>query len=166
VELHLPEFDPTDGSGILTPCYTFATQVAEVEVNMRTGEVQVKRVIVAQDVGKVLHPKGCELQLEGTILIGLGYALKEEFIPGKTHGFGQYHIPTIKDTPKIESILIEVPDPRGPFGAKGFGENSQSPTAPAIINAIHHATGVRVRDLPATAEHLIRAFRQTEGAEE
>lgn len=163
VEMPLAPLDPVDGHGILTDCYTFATHAAEVEVNMRTGKVQVTRVVAAQDMGKALHPKGCELQIEGGILIGLGYALKEEFISGKTRGFAQYHIPTMKDAPEIKSILVEVPEPSGPFGAKGFGEASQSPTAPAIINAICHATGVRVFDLPATPARLTKAFRQASG---
>lgn len=160
VVVPLSLLDPEDGHGVLWPCYTFATQVAEVETNIRTGKVKVRRVIAAHDVGKAIHPRGVELQIEGAILIGIGFALKEEFVPGKTLGFAQYPIPTIMDAPEVVPIIVEVPEPTGPFGAKGMGEATQNSTAPAIINAIYHATGARIFDLPAKPGRLLEEIKR------
>jgi len=96
--------------------------------------------------------------------MGLGAALMEEYIPGASTGFGDYYLPTIKSMPEIEVILVEVPSFHGPFGAKGLGEASILPSTPAMINAISRAIGVRIRELPATPERVLR--RMSESANE
>jgi CO/xanthine dehydrogenase Mo-binding subunit len=152
------DLDPETGEGIPYATYTYGTQMAEVEVNEVTGEVKVLRVIAAHDVGKAIHPLGVQGQMEGGITMGLGFALKEEFVPGETGGFTEYRIPTALDTPEIVTWIIEIPEPTGPFGAKGAGEQTLVPTAPAILNAIADATGVRIFGLPATADRVLAAF--------
>ena len=99
------------------------------------------KITAAHDVGKAINPLLVEGQIEGGIAQGIGMALMEEYIPGRTENLHDYLIPTIGDVPPIETILVEVPDPEGPFGAKGLGEHVLIPTAPAILNAIRHATG-------------------------
>lgn len=98
-------------------------------------------------------------QIEGAILIGIGTALMEEFIPGASTGFGDYYLPTIKSMPEIEVMLIEVPSFHGPLGAKGLGEPTLLPAAPAIVNAVSRAVGARVWELPATPERVLRAIQ-------
>jgi CO/xanthine dehydrogenase Mo-binding subunit/aerobic-type carbon monoxide dehydrogenase small subunit (CoxS/CutS family) len=155
--------DPASGVGRPYATYASASQMAEVEVNVRTGRVRVRRVVAAHDVGKVLNPAGARGQVEGAVVMGIGFALSEEFVPGVTRGFAQYRIPTTHDVPEIESIFVERADPLGPFGAKGLGECALIPTAPAIVNAIADATGVRLTRLPATRERLRQALAQGRG---
>ena len=119
--------------------------MAEIEVDIELGTVRVLKVIAAHDVGRAINPTLIEGQIEGGVAQGLGMALMEEFFPGKGENLHDYLIPTAGDVPPVESILIEDPSPIGPFGAKGIGEQAVIPTAPAILNAIHHATGVRIR---------------------
>jgi len=127
-------------------------------VNVRTGIVRVRRVVAAHDVGKVLNPVGARGQVEGAVVMGIGFALTEEFVPGVTRGFADYRIPTTRDVPEIETIFVERPDPKGPFGGKGLGECAMIPTAPAILNAIADATGVRITRLPATPARVLEAL--------
>jgi CO/xanthine dehydrogenase Mo-binding subunit len=158
-----PETSPLDAvtsTGRPYATYASATQVAEVEVNVRTGVVRVLRVVAAHDVGKVLNPAGARGQVEGAVVMGMGFALTEEFIPGITRGFAGYRIPTTHDVPEIETIFVERPDPKGPFGGKGLGECALIPTAPAIVNAIADATGVRITRLPATRERVLQALAE------
>ena len=150
--------DPATGVGRPYATYASATQMAEVEVHVRTGVVRVRRVVAAHDVGKVLNPAGARGQVEGAVVMGIGYALMEEFVPGVTRGFAQYRIPTTHDVPEIETIFVERTDPKGPFGAKGLGECALIPTAAAILNAVTDATGVRIRRLPATRERVREAL--------
>jgi aldehyde oxidoreductase len=150
--------DPATGLGRPYATYASATQVTEVEVNVRTGVVHVRRVVAAHDVGKVLNPAGARGQVEGAVVMGIGYALTEEYVPGLTRGFASYRIPTTHDVPEIETIFIERPDPRGPFGGKGLGECALIPTAAAVLNAIAHATGVRLARLPATRDRVRDAW--------
>jgi CO/xanthine dehydrogenase Mo-binding subunit/aerobic-type carbon monoxide dehydrogenase small subunit (CoxS/CutS family) len=150
--------DPATGIGRPYATYASATQMAEVEVNVRTGAVRVLRVVAAHDIGKVLNPVGARGQVEGAVVMGIGFALKEEFLPGITKGFADYRIPTTRDAPEVEAIFIERPDPAGPFGAKGLGECAMIPTAPAILNAITDAIGVRIRQLPATRQRVLEAL--------
>ncbi len=112
----------------------------------------------AADVGRAINPTQVEGQLHGGVAQGLGLALMEEFIPGRTHNLHDYLIPTCGDVPPIDTHLIEDPEPLGPFGAKGIGEPALVPTAPAILNAIWHATGVRLLRVPATPDRLRAAL--------
>jgi CO/xanthine dehydrogenase Mo-binding subunit len=132
--------------------------MAEVSVDVELGTVKVLKVVAAHDVGRAINPTLIEGQIEGGVAQGLGMALMEEFFPGKGENLHDYLIPTIGDMPPVESILIEDPSPVGPFGAKGIGEQAVIPTAPAILNAIHHATGVRMRRTPATPDRILEAL--------
>ena len=125
--------------------YGFAAQIAEVEVDLELGTVQGARAsYAAHDVGRAINPTLVEGQIHGGIAQGLGMALMEEYIPGRTDNLHDYLIPTVGDVPPIETYLIEDAEPLGPFGAKGVGEPALIATAPAILNAIRHATGVRI----------------------
>ena len=156
--------DPVDGSGSPWQAYVFGCQVAEVEVDTMTGEVQVLGIWAAHDVGRAINPRGIEGQIEGGIAQGLGQALMEEYktVNGytTTPSLAKYILPTALDVPKINSIIIEDPDPRSPLGAKGIGEPALIPTAPAIINAIYDAVGVRITSLPATPEKILAALEE------
>ena len=136
------------------PLFVTGAQVAEVMVNVRTGEVQVPRMAAAHDVGRAINPIDAQGQIEGAMVMGLGTALMEEYIPGESGGFGDYYLPTTMSMPEIEVMLVEVPSFEGPFGAKGLGEAAILPSAPAIINGISRAIGARVRTLPATPERV------------
>ncbi len=157
-------FDPPttmlDGDGQGTPyaTYAFAAQLAVVEVDLELGTVKVTRVVAAHDVGKAINPTQVEGQIHGGVAQGIGLALMEEYIPGRTENLHDYLIPTIGDVPEIECLLIEEPEPLGPWGAKGIGEPALIPTAPAILNAIYDATGVRLRHVPATPDRVRAAL--------
>jgi aldehyde oxidoreductase len=146
------------GQGVPYAVYGYGAQIAEVEVDMKLGTVKLVKITAAHDVGRAINPLLVEGQIEGGIAQGIGMALMEEYIPGRTENLHDYLIPTIGDVPPIESILIEVPDPEGPFGAKGLGEHVLIPTAPAILNAIRHATGVLVTKVPATPTRVLEAI--------
>jgi len=120
--------------------------------------VELIKITAAHDVGRAINPALAEGQVEGGIAQGIGMALMEEYVPGRTENLHDYLIPTIGDVPPIETILVEVPDPEGPFGAKGLGEHVLIPTAPAILNAIRHATGALVTRLPATPTRVLAAI--------
>jgi CO/xanthine dehydrogenase Mo-binding subunit len=120
--------------------------------------VRVLKVTAAHDVGRAINPTLIEGQIEGGVAQGLGMALMEEFFPGKGENLHDYLIPSAGDIPPVESILIEDPSPIGPFGAKGIGEQAVIPTAPAILNALHDAVGVRVRKTPATPDRVRAAI--------
>ncbi|MCL5046899.1 MAG: molybdopterin-dependent oxidoreductase, partial [Actinobacteria bacterium] len=145
------------------PAYAYTTQVAIVEVDENTGEVKVKKIIAAHDVGRAINPQKIEGQLEGSCSMGQGYALSEAYVleegVPKTNTLKRLGLPTIFDTPEIESILIEDPEPSGPFGAKGISEVATVPVTPAILNAIHDATGVMIRSLPATKDKILAGLR-------
>jgi CO/xanthine dehydrogenase Mo-binding subunit len=148
------ELDPETGQGIPFATYTFASHLAMVEVDTETGTVQVVKVVAAQDVGKAINPQSVIGQIQGGVGMGLGFALMEEFLPGETLSMSEYYIPTSLDIPRIECIIVEDPEPTGPFGAKGMGEPTLAPTAPAILNAIADALGTRIDHLPANAESV------------
>ncbi|MFW5985797.1 MAG: xanthine dehydrogenase family protein molybdopterin-binding subunit, partial [Halanaerobiales bacterium] len=145
--------------------YCYGTQAAIVEVDEESGEVEVLKVIAAHDTGKTVNPSGVEGQIEGGILMGLGYALSEEYKTEKgrmiTDNFRKLGIPTIDKTPEMESILIEDHHPNGPYGAKGMSELPLNPTAPAIANAIYDATGVRVNKFPVNKAELSKLIKQS-----
>jgi len=138
--------------------YGFAAQMAEVAVDPALGTVKVRHIVAAHDVGRAVNPQQVEGQIHGGIAQGLGLALMEEYLPGRTENLHDYLIPTVGDVPPITAILIEDADPLGPFGAKGIGEPALIPTAPAILNAIHHATGARLRKVPATPDRVRAAI--------
>jgi aldehyde oxidoreductase len=164
-------FDPpttpldADGQGIPYASYAFAAQAALVEVDTGLGTVRCLRIVAAHDVGRAINPQQVEGQIHGGIAQGLGLALKEEFVPGRTDNLHDYLIPTIGDVPPIETILIERPDPLGPYGAKGVGEPALIATAPAILNAIAAATGARLTQVPATPDRVLAALRAARGEE-
>lgn len=146
-------------AGIPYATYAFATQIAEVEVNTETGEIKVKKIVAAHDVGRAVNPSLVEGQIEGGCLMGTGYALLEEVLlsNGKitNPNLSDYLIYTAKDIPEIYPIIIEDKEETGPYGAKGVGEPSLIPTAPAILNAIYNATGERFTEIPVTQERFI-----------
>jgi aldehyde oxidoreductase len=141
------------------PFFVSGAHLAEVEVNLETGQVCVQRIVAAHDVGRAINPQGVQGQIEGAVLMSMGAALMEEYLPGVTEGLSDYYVPTIRCTPEIEVIIVEVPSRWGPLGAKGLGEAATLPTAPAIVNAICRASGARVRELPATPERVMSAIR-------
>jgi aldehyde oxidoreductase len=150
------------GQGKPYAVYGYGAQIAELEVDLKLGTVKLIKITAAHDVGKAINPLLAEGQIEGGIAQGIGMALMEEYVPGRTENLHDYLIPTIGDVPPIETILVEVPDPEGPFGAKGLGEHVLIPTAPSILNAIRHATGVLVRKVPATPSRILAAIRAAE----
>ena len=162
-----PPTSPLDenGQGIPYAVYGFGAHLAEVAVDIELGTVRVLKVVAAHDVGRAINPTLIEGQIEGGVAQGLGMALMEEFFPGKGENLHDYLIPTAGDIPPIESILIEDPSPIGPFGAKGIGEQAVIPTAPAILNAIHQAIGVRMRRIPATPDRIREAILAKSAAE-
>ncbi|WP_211596661.1 molybdopterin-dependent oxidoreductase [Phreatobacter stygius] len=153
------------GQGIPYATYGFAAQVAEVVVDRVLGTVKVTRIVAAHDVGRAINPTLTEGQVHGGIAQGLGLALMEEYLPGRTENLHDYLIPTAGDMPDIVVKLIEDPEPEGPFGAKGVGEPALVATAPAILSAIRHATGVRMREVPVLPHKLWEALQVREAAE-
>ncbi len=143
-----------------TPHFATGAHLAEVVVDLQTGGVQVTRFVAAHDAGRVINRPGAEGQIEGSILMGIGSALYEEYIPEMTTGFVDYILPMIREMPEKETILIEVPGIQGPFGAKGLGETAVLASTPAVINAVSRAIGVRIRRIPATPERVLRAVRE------
>ncbi|MCX7918913.1 MAG: molybdopterin-dependent oxidoreductase [bacterium] len=156
--------DPITGQGEAYYPYTFGTQLAEVEVDIETGEVKVLTLLAAHNVGKAIHPGNVLGQLYGGIAMGLGMALTEEFVISegipKTVNFQHYRIPKSTDIPEIIPIILEAPEPTGPFGAIGIGEPAMIPTAPAILNAIANALGKRIYELPASKNKIISILKE------
>ncbi len=143
--------------------YLFAAQVAVVEVDEETGKVKVLRVYVSNDCGRAINPAMVEGQINGSVVMGMGYALSEKFEMEdgyiKTKGYKQLGLPTSLEMPEIKAFLIEENHPFGPYGAKGLGEMALNPTAPAILNAIYNAVGVRVTSLPVDPKKLAAAIK-------
>jgi aldehyde oxidoreductase len=154
-----------NGQGVPYATYGFAAQLAEVEVDMELGTVKVLHIHAAHDVGRAINPTQVEGQVHGGIAQGLGMALMEEYISGRTDNLHDYVIPTAGDIPPITVHIIEDGEPLGPYGAKGVGEPALIATAPAILNAIHDATGVRVKHIPATPDRLRLAIVKKPGTE-
>ena len=155
-----PQTTPLDADGQGSPyqTYAFGAQIAEVDVDPELGTVKVRRIVAAHDVGRAINPTQVEGQIHGGIAQGLGFALMEAYVPGRTENLHDYLIPTVGDMPEIECLLIEDAEPSGPYGAKGVGEPALIPTAPAILGAIHHAVGVRMTQLPATPDRVRAAI--------
>jgi xanthine dehydrogenase molybdenum-binding subunit len=162
-EYWAPKTQPLGSGGDMHFAFGFCAQAVLCEIDMRTGEVHVRKVIAAHDVGRAINPLTLEGQIEGGIVMCIGYALTEHFIQqqGKpwTGVMARYKMPGIRHTPKIISHIVEHPTSSGPYGAKGVGELPSIPTSAAITNAIYRATGVRVRSLPVDQDELLRAMR-------
>ena len=160
--------DPVDGSGRPWQAYVFGCQVAEVEVDTLTGEVQVLGIWAVHDVGRAVNPRGVEGQIEGGIVQALGQGLMEDYrtVEGRavTPNLAKYILPTSLDVPHVTSVILEDPDPIGPLGVKGIGEPAMIPTIPAVMNAIYDAVGVRITSLPATPERVLEAIKAKSGA--
>ncbi len=145
-----------------SPVTSFTAQVAEVAVDPDTGAVRLLRLTTAHDVGKILNPTDHQGQIEGAVMQGIGYALTEEL--GVDEGrvtsvsFGDYKIPTMQDIPELTTVVLESESGPGPYNAKGIGENPSGPVAPAIANAVADAVGIRIRDLPITAEKVYQGL--------
>jgi CO/xanthine dehydrogenase Mo-binding subunit len=158
-----PEFialDPKMGQGAPMATYAFATQAALAAVDIGSGEVEILSIVACHDVGKAVNPDSVTGQIEGGVSMGFGFSLMEEILleEGRIRnpGFGQYFLPTALDMPDTIALIAEAPEATGPFGAKGVGEPALLPTTPAILNAIHAAAGIRVKELPATPERVWR----------
>ncbi len=156
------KFQDKEFKGNVSGAYAFAAQAIDVEVDTYTGNIRVLDVYVAQDVGKVLNPLGLAGQIEGGVIMGVGYALTEELIAEDGYilnpSFHTYKLLTSSDIPEIHFYPIETEDPQGPYGAKGVGEAPLIPTAAAIANAVSNAIGVRMDSLPLTPEKVLRAL--------
>jgi CO/xanthine dehydrogenase Mo-binding subunit len=162
--------DKETGHGKPYGAYVFAVQIAEVEVDTETGAVEILKITAVHDCGKAINPLLTEGQVEGGVSMGVGYGVMEEMVVDhgrvKNAQFTDYVLPTALDIPTIVTKLVERPEPGGPFGAKGIGEPALLPTAPAIVNAIQDAVGVRIRDLPATPEKILKALEEKRLKEE
>ncbi len=161
---------PETGQGKPFGTYVYATQIAEVEVDDETGDVEVLRIVASHDCGTPINPMLVEGQVEGGISMGVGFALQEEILfnangvqmnPNLTN----YIMPTSLDMPEVEVDIVDNYDPSGPFGAKGVGEPTLVPTAACILNAIYDAVGVRITSLPATAEKVFNAIQAKRDAQ-
>ena len=163
-ETYDPPTKPLDENGQGTPyaVYGYGAQMVELSVDPSLGTIKLHKITAAHDLGRIINPLLATGQIEGGIAQGIGMALMEEYIPGRTDNLHDYLIPTFGDVPPIESLLIEVPDPNGPYGAKGLGEHVLIPTAPAILNAITHATSARITQLPALPHRILDAIRRAQ----
>lgn len=144
--------------------YTFGACGVEVEVNTETGTLDISKAILVQDVGRAVNPKLIEGQMDGGFAMAQGYALLEDLniVKGeiKHHNFTKYLIPTALDAVEVKKIIVEDPESSAPFGAKGIGEPVMIPVAPAILNAIYDAIGVRITEIPVTPERLLKAIKE------
>ena len=165
-----PQTQPLGAGGDMHFAFSFCAQAALVEVDMTTGEVHVRRIIAAHDIGRALNPLTLRGQIEGGIVMALGYTLTEHYIQedGKPWSslMARYKMPSIEHAPTIVSHVVEHPVAAGPFGAKGAGELPSIPTTAAITNAICRATGVRVHSLPVDQDELLRACKAGAGTVE
>ncbi len=153
-----PPMDPKTGQGASFVSDIHGVQMVELEVDMETGHVTVLKITAAVDAGTVIHPQNVTGQLEGGMDMGVGYALREKYIAGKTTDWATLGFPSIRESFEMESVLVQTPRAKGPLGATGVGEMCMVPTAPAVINAIKNATGVWICDLPATPDKIKAAL--------
>ena len=163
-ETYDPITHPLDekGQGVPYALYGYGAQLMELTVDTKLGTLKLDHITTAHDVGRAINPMLVEGQIEGGVAQGIGMAIMEDYQPGRTENLHDYLIPTIGDMPEFTNIIVEVEDPVGPYGAKGLGEHVLIPTAPAIINAIRHATGALVSDLPATPDKVLAAINAME----
>jgi len=160
-----PEITPANlPPGLPHVVFCYSAHVARVEVDPDLGSVEIKEIVAIHDVGRAINPVGVEGQIEGAVAMGVGYALQEEVrlkADGAwTDSFSEYLLPTTLDTPLITPVILEHPEPSGPFGARGVGEAGVGPVAPAVANAVADATGVRVTWLPIRPEALVDRMNQ------
>lgn len=158
-------FDPQTGQCDPHTSYSVGTQIALIEVDLETGEIELLKMWASNNLGRVINPEMVFGQVAGGVHMGVGYTLTEHYIQQegrpRTRRFSEYTIPSIQDMPReLVNIDVEVPDPYGPFGATGVGENPTLPTAPAILNALANAAGVRLTHLPATPERVWRTLQR------
>jgi CO/xanthine dehydrogenase Mo-binding subunit len=160
---HTEMADPQSFMGNISMTYAFGTQAALVEVDEETGKIEVKKIVAVHDAGRILNPVGAEGQVEGGIVMSLGYSLFEklELEEGMVMNpsFADYKLATSFEVPEIEVYFVGKPDPAGPFGAKGLGEHGCIPTAAAISNAVSDALGIRLYELPITPEKVLKALK-------
>ncbi|MEW5957397.1 MAG: molybdopterin cofactor-binding domain-containing protein [Chloroflexota bacterium] len=165
-EYWAPRTQPLGTGGDMHVAFGFGAQAALCEIDMETGQVQVLKVVAAHDVGRAINPQTLQGQIEGGIVMCMGYALTEHYIVEKglpwTNVLARYKMPGIQHTPEIVSHIVEHNTADGPFGAKGVGELPSIPTSPAITNAITRATGVRVMSIPVDQDALLRAIKAGE----
>ncbi len=160
--MEYPEELPPHSYRYAPSVFTFGTQVAQVLVDIETGQVSLEKLVAVQDAGKIINPGGARGQVEGGVIMGLGYALMEELLV--EHGttcnlnLGSYLVPTASDVPELIVKFVEIPEPYAPFGAKGLGEPPLTPTAPAILNAVVDAIGVPLFQIPLTPERVLTAI--------
>ena len=163
-EYEAPETQPLGSGGDMHVAFSFCAQAALCEIDMNTGEVSVRKIIAAHDVGRAINPLTLQGQIEGGIVMCVGYTLTEHYIQedGRpwTDVLARYKVPSITHTPTITNHLVEHNISTGPYGAKGVGELPSIPTSAAITNAIYRATGVRMRSLPVDQDELLRAIRE------
>jgi 4-hydroxybenzoyl-CoA reductase subunit alpha len=146
-----------------SPAFGCSAQVAEVSVDLETGEITVDKITGAHDCGFAINRTQVEGQMQGSMMMGMGEALMEQIIYDKkgrivNANLAEYKIPTSLDMPHLEAIIVESNEPHGPYGAKEVGEGAIMPVIPSILNAIYDATGVRIEELPVTPERLIAAI--------
>ncbi len=162
-EYWAPKTQPLGTGGDMHVAFSYATQAALVEVDMETGEIQVKKVLSSTDIGRAINPLMLQGQIEGGIVMAMGNCLTESFILEDgvpwSRLLSRYKMPGIKLTPEITSHLVEHRSSEGPYGAKGVGEIPSINTTPAICNAIYHATGVRIFSIPVDQDALLRAMK-------
>jgi len=160
-------WDEEIGQGRPYFTYVYGCQIAEVEVDIATGQIKVLKMTAAHDVGRAINPACLKGQIYGGVMMGLGYGIMEEVetVNGyiKNTNFDEYLIPTVKDMPEINPLIVENPDPYGPYGAKSIGEPTLELGAPAIANAVAHATGKRIRQLPLNLERVLLGHSLSKG---
>ncbi len=154
-----PDLDPHD----YAPLFITGAQVAQVVLDLETGQAQVRRILAAHDVGRAINPPNAIGQIQGAVMMGIGTALSEQYIPGASTGLTDYILPMVSAVPQMEVILVEVPSFYGPLGAKGLGEAAIMPTAPAVVNALSRAAGVRFHEVPVTPPRVLQVLRAARG---
>ena len=156
------EWDPATGQTNISPTYSFGSEMLKAEVDEETGQVTVREGVAAFDCGYAINPMSVEGQVEGSTACGIGMSLMEDRITDQGQVLNPslegYRAPTALDVPHVGVILVETIDPEGPYGAKGLSEGGQVPVAPAIVNALYDATGIRFKELPVTPEKVLEAL--------
>jgi CO/xanthine dehydrogenase Mo-binding subunit len=156
-------YDPETGKSEPNVSYGYVAQGATVEVDIETGHVRILDVVSVDDVGKALNPQQVQGQIEGAVVQAAGYAILENFVQSagyvQTQHLSTYLIPTVLDVPeRVRSLILEYADPRGPWGARGMAEMPFLPLAPAVIAAVHDATGVWFHEFPLIPERVLRGL--------